>query len=1243
MKLKELHIFGFKSFADKTSLEFGQDITIIVGPNGSGKSNVFDSIRWVLGEQSAKQLRGGKMEDVIFIGSDSRKTLGMAEVSIVMDNTDKTINLPYIDVKVTRRLYRSGESEYFINDQPVRLKDIVEIFMDTGVGLDSYSIISQGEVDRIINAKPIERREIFEEAAGITKYIKKRDEALRKLEATEQNMLRINDILAEVKRQTAVLERQAKKAEQYKVLKLECSDMEIRMHKKNVKERRIKYKELEAQKAEIDKKIESEEAGLSTFEKSFEDMKHQSLEMEKGISEKREKWVIKQEEIKRLEDSLKYLSERHAELLQRIEALKNENIENVGKVESIKIDIENKKKAITDKETVIKEREGQLEDLNKKYDGFITEFDAAKRLRDDKQGFAEKLSGELNGLKGRVVELELNIKNLDEQLLKLENDKKESQEKLHMTEAELEAITANRGLKEEEIKGIKDREEELLKEKMRRKTTLLTTEETVKDLGLVISKLESRSNFLQQMQQRMEGYGEIVRKVLTEYKVQLDDSQKKDLVDVVANLIAVEKPYERAVEQTLAGLLQTVLIRNEKLIEEIFSLYEHEKGEISFINSNDLRVDYKNVLAGWKSAVSHKNILAYLPEQIEVEDGNEAIKLLFYNIFVVENIEKAKEVLAVVKKDEQYYLMTQNGELISNFNIYTKGEGLAGEGLLSRDREIEEIASEIENARGKYAAVDEERVFQAGKIEALEKEIENLSVTYHAQYVEVIKDDERMKQKSVDRERHVQNISRVDEQTAAITNDRTALLSAREGLSAEEKNIFENIEKSKADIEASKLDIQKKEEDINREKSVIDDKKVEIMTLRNDYEFEVNNKGMLENRLKEVETAYAGTNVEIEGLSEKTKQAEEESRGNEAKINEIKSSLAAEEHVLETAKSEYENFKLRVNKLDEDIKNMSKTRDRLKDDQYNVKVSLSEIAIEIKAIYDRMNEDFKIAPTDEEVYAVEIPEEEYKELTLKVQEYREKIDKLGVINLVAIEEYNELKSRNEHLQMQYDDLNTARENLKKIIKKANEESKEMFVKAFDEIKIKFAEVFKKMFNGGEADILLSDSENILESGIDIIARPPGKKLQNISLLSGGEKAITAVSLLFALFLTKASPFCVMDEIDAPLDDINVTRFTNLVKSFKKTQFIIISHNKLTMAMGDVIYGVSMEKAGVSQIISIKLEKDREKIAKVLAKEGRSAALKETEEKAKEKEEIAQADAMDAAADDGTGEPGDGKK
>ncbi|MCE5299886.1 MAG: hypothetical protein LLG37_03305, partial [Spirochaetia bacterium] len=604
-------------------------------------------------------------------------------------------------------------------------------------------------------------------------------------------------------------------------------------------------------------------------------------------------------------------------------------------------------------------------------------------------------------------------------------------------------------------------------------------------------------------------------------------------------------------------------------------------------------------------------------------------KLLFHNIFIVENITKAREVLAAVRKESQYYLLTLNGELVSNYNIYTKGEGLAGEGFLSRDREIAEIESEIGSASGRLAAIGEEKAFQISKIENLEKEIEQLSVTYHNQYVEVIKDDERIKQKNEDVERHKSDIKRIEEELLKLEAEKQSYEAGRQALTLEEGRIIASLDVLKAEFEAIKQDIAKREGEIAAERALIEAKRLEIGSLSGEFDIEKNNKQMLETRLAELQSAYDSTAAQIEELNARVRATDDEAKANDARINEFKGSLAGDEAALEAVKKEHDEFNVKMKTLEDDIKKMSKLRDRLKDEQYDIKIKINEMDTSIKVIYEKLMLDFKVRPTEDEVYAVEVTPDEYTELSVKVGEFREKMERLGVVNMVAIEEYNELKSRSEHLQTQYDDLNTARENLKKIIKKANEESKTLFAEAFAGIRLKFADVFTKMMNGGEADLVLSDAENMLESGIDIIARPPGKKLQNISLLSGGEKAITAVSLLFALFLTKASPFCIMDEIDAPLDDVNVTRFTNLVKSFKKTQFIIISHNKLTMEIGEVLYGVTMAKAGVSQIISVKMEKDREKVKSLLEHDGKSKAAEEFEEKQKEHAEEAKEKAGEA--------------
>nr|HPN65441.1 AAA family ATPase [Candidatus Goldiibacteriota bacterium] len=538
MKLKELEIFGFKSFADRTYIRFDEGITVVVGPNGSGKSNIFDSIRWVLGSQSAKSLRGSKMEDVIFIGSDDRKTLGMAEVSLTFLNNDRSLNIDYEEVKVTRRLYRSGESEYFINDNPVRLKDILELFMDTGVGIDSYSIISQGEVDRIINAKPVERREIFEEAAGITKYIKKRDEALRKLESTEQNMLRINDILVEVKRQTASLERQAKKAEKYKEIKEEWSSIAVRLLMKELKDRIVKQRELEGENGDVERRIEEENTKLSTHEMKFEEMKLLAIEKEREINEKKEKWLIRQQEIKRLEDNLKFLSQRHVELSQRIEELRAQNVENVGKIEGVKVELEDKTRLLSELTEKIAFRQDALNALTSEYDGLILSFEDARRIKEQNVNLVQSKTAELNGMVNKMVEAESSLRNTEEAISRHEEEKKTLEDKARSVAAELSRLSENRGFKEGEIKKIKDREEILIKEKIIKSESLDVIDNILKELNLGISRMESRHSFLRQLHERMEGFGETVRKVLTEYKDGLDEDKKDNVVDVVANLIA---------------------------------------------------------------------------------------------------------------------------------------------------------------------------------------------------------------------------------------------------------------------------------------------------------------------------------------------------------------------------------------------------------------------------------------------------------------------------------------------------------------------------------------------------------------------------------------------------------------------------------------------------------------------------------------------------------------------------------
>ncbi len=1191
MRLKCLDLLGFKSFADKTHMDFGEGITIIVGPNGSGKSNIVDAIRWALGEQSAKSLRGSKMEDVIFNGSDFKKTLGMAEVSITFDNQDKAINIPYNEIKVTRRLYRSGESEYLINDNPVRLKDIVELFMDTGVGIDAYSIISQGEVDRIINNKPLERREIFEEAAGITKYITKRNEALNKLESTEQHMLRINDILSEVKRQAAALERQAKKAEKFRELKQECSDMEIKILKRELKEKYKSYNDNDKKRAEIEKRIEDENSKLGSIESKLEQLKIKAVNIEKEISSMREICLLNEQTIKRIDDNLQFNSEKKNEFMARIEDLKKQNIENIGKIEGLKEELKIKEENLIKKEETIQIKTKEFDECASILEQTQVKYEEKRGLNETKMGFLNKITHEFNLLKNNISVQETLIKGIEDRITMNENARKDIEEKVKRLNAESENISMERIVKEEEIKQIKNKEEVLIKEKIKRQEMLNSFDETIKVFSLNLNRLETKLSFLKNLYEQLEGYEETVKKILFEFKAQLGDDQQESVAGVIGNIINVRQNWEKTVEKALKDILQAVVVRGDSLIEEIFTLYEKEKGAINIIDSES-KINCGDVINKWHNRVKHKKILTQLLSVVDIPEKFEVIKLFFANIFLVEDIASAKEVINDLKMEEEYKLLTLNGEIITNYGFYRKGEGEinAGVGLLGRERLISEIESEVITSGQRLQAMQEERDNQKKKIQEIEETIEKISVVYHNQYIEVIKDGERIKQKEAEKEALCRSLEKMESEKAELENQKNEMFIKKELFEKERKKMSDEISRLDAEIQSLKDEINLTGNELNSRKNDMEEKKIEVLKLKNDYDFEISQKAMILNRISEIQTLYDGTLKEIEDLSGKITRIDNERTEMENRKTDIKTELVIKENELKQKMAEFESVNAQILETNQKLKEMGGIREQLKEQEYDLKLKINELTMEIKTIYEKIQNEFKISVTEDEINSIEMADEEYRELSMKVSEYKEKMEKLGFINLVAIEEYNDLKKREEFLQVQYDDLSKARENLHKVIKKANEESKELFNKAFAEIKIRFADVFKKMTNGGDADLVLTDSENILESGIDIIARPPGKRLQSITLLSGGEKAITAISLLFALFLIKASPFCIMDEVEAALDDINVVRFTNLIKGFRKTQFIIISHNKLTMEMADIIYGVSMEKAGVSQIISVQLAK-----------------------------------------------------
>ncbi len=1193
LRLKELQLFGFKSFADKTTIEFDKGITIIVGPNGSGKSNIFDAMRWVLGEQSVKSLRGNKMEDVIFAGSDTRKTLGMAEVSLVLENEDKKINLPYSEIKVTRRIYRSGESEYLINDNPCRLKDITEMFMGTGIGIDSYSIISQGEVDKIINAKPEERREIFEEAAGITKHKKRKEETLRRLETVEQDMIRINDILEEIKRQANSLERQAKKAEKYKMLKEETESIEITISKKRIKDLNEKYQKLILEKEEIESKIEKENFKLKDYEEKLEKLNHEINQKENEINEKKNNFIIMQQEIKRLEDNLNYNEERQKEILQQSENVSMEIERIIEKIEKIKIEIENNQKLIEEKRNFLSIKQAELENNKKCIENIETEINKIYEKKKLKSEEIEKLIHKIAELKNKIIEKKLLIKGIEDNIYNIEKQKQENEEKIKLIELEVESIEDKLKIKEETIKDIKTREENLLKKKIEYNRNLKRIDEIIKEQSIIISKIKSKYNLLKEMQEKMIGFSNIIKKVLTEFKQQVSFEKEDEMIESLNNLINVETKYAKAVEKNFSSLLQAVLVNDYGLIEEIFSLYEKEKGEMLLLNNKILEQNYETILGIWKKKITHRNIEAYLPDLISVNDKFKSVKLLFYNVFVVDNFAKAKEVLKDIKIDEQFYILTGTDELISNYGIFKKvgSEQEVGTNLLTRIQQINEMKSEILFAEQRLFSLNDERKFLNEKILIIEKQIEDLSARYHNQYVEVIKDGEKIKQRQEEQQIYQENFEKNKIDINNFIKLKQDMLKMKETLEIQKGEMELTLDKNREELQELEKVFKEVESKKNIQKIKDEELEKEIIKEKGNLDMFLSNNNILDKRKEEINQEFDNLKKEKENIVNKLKNIEEEKMNIKLKIMQLQSEVSVKEEHMNNLKKDFEEIKKQKDELENFIKDMGKEREKLKEKLTDIKIKINELSYEIKSIYNKIQDEYKVSLNEEEINNLQIDDEQFKELNLKLEDNKEKMANIGVVNLVAIEEYETAKKRQDFMQNQYNDLLSSREDLKKIIKKLNEESTLLFSDTFKKIKENFKEVFKMMMKGGDADVILIDKENILETGIDIIAKPPGKKLQNISLLSGGEKAVTAISLLFAIFLIKTSPFCIMDEIDAPLDDVNIVRFTKFLNEFKnKTQFIIITHNKLTMEMADIIYGVSMEHDGVSRIISVRLDK-----------------------------------------------------
>ena len=1183
MYLKRLELQGFKSFADKTALEFMPGITTVIGPNGSGKSNISDSIRWVLGEQSVKSLRGSKSEDIIFAGTQNRKSLGFAEASIVIDNTDGKLPIEFSEVTVTRRIYRSGESGYYINKTPCRLKDVLELFMDTGIGKDGYSIIGQGKIDEILSNKSEDRRAIFEEAAGIVKYRVRKNDSEKKLEQTKVNLLRINDILAEIEANIDPLKKQSEKAKKFLDLREELKGIEIGLFLFNIDN----YKE---KITEITKDIEiyinqnnNEEAKMQDRQNLKEKLKLSIDEITLKIEETQNLGFEISQKQEKINSDINIAKERIAN--------NNENYDRYLKeIDDITLRVteleEEKKQRLEKKTNLFSNREKfakELEEKERELEKISAKLSSEEKVIEEKKKKVEQ-NTDLKYEKATLINTqEVNYENLEkrEKTVKSEisntiselDQKRLEKDEISKTFYEIESKRNEAAKKLEEINKRKEKSLAKLKE-YEDKINLLSTDMRVKD---------SKLKFLSDMEKEKEGYIRSVKSLLLD--CEKDSDLKKGMHGVLANIISVPKEYETAIEMTLGQTLQNIVTDTEEDAKRLIEhLRKNNLGRASFLpiaSVKGKKVDrlIKNNLSG---------VIGIASELVKVDKKYEEIILnLLGRTVIVDTMETA--IILARQNSYSFRIVTLKGDIINPSGAISGGStAVKNNNIIGRTAQIKELEKDIKSLSKKIEDLEtQKQEYEKSQEDVLE---EVMGLEHIMQDTEIVYATEKQKVIAIE-----ENIKRLEIKLANLRNELDQIDKNKNESITTKENLEKEIEELEKTTEELNLGIKAFTDKNKDNQKYIDDLNFDITNLKISVSSFDESSTSIDELVERINQDIENNKVSIENKKTLRTNILEDNKQLEGKIITLNEQIEKMKQEVSTSGTKVEELKKEriekneeLSKVEEDITNQFKIIEDLKAQITKQEVKKSKIEYELEQIVNKMWEDYEITPNN--------VGEEYKKpenvqaTTRKVKSLRDEIKSLGSINIDSIEEYKQTKERYDFMCEQRLDLENSSSKLRKVIQDMTKIMKEQFEKQFKVINKNFGEVFSELFGGGNAELKLTDEENILESGIDIEAQPPGKKLQNMTLLSGGEKALTAIALLFAILKINPAPFCVLDEIEAALDDVNVYRFADYLKKFTKdTQFLVITHRKGTMEAADTVYGITMEENGISKLLSMKLK------------------------------------------------------
>jgi len=1251
MYLKNLTVLGFKSFADKTSLNFLPGVTAIVGPNGCGKSNVSDAIRWVLGEQSAKALRGGEMADVIFNGTDGRKPLGMAEVSLTIGDVDEEhlvaagVEVGFNEVTITRRVFRDGGSEYFINKTACRLKDIQQLFMGTGVGRTSYSVMAQGNITQLLSSKPEDRRMVFEEAAGITKFKSQKKESLRKLEYTDQNLLRVSDLIREVKRQIGSLQRQAGKARRYKQIaqELQHLDTQLARHQFDVLQAEISERQHAAEQLRAD--IETSSANVLRCEDEILQLRQRLSELEHRISASQQQGMELKAQCDRHESRIHFNEERLQELEhQNFKAL-SEIAEAEERTRVSQQELASVAERLAASNAALEQQRAALEEKRRSLQQVEAEAQCQAETLRKAQSDAFAAMQDLTRARNEINALDLQKQGNIVRLEKLSSEKVQLEEERARLEARLTEFAATvqaQKLNAQTQRGTVEDRQQRLREIQQE---LAQASQELDACFRQQAEKRSRLSVLEQLQESHEGFSAGSLAAL---------KQSQSVLGSLADRVRVPDPHVAAIETALGHHLQIVLTEQPEAAEQILAdLAANKKGRASIaalalqaragiLPAQEDSADPDVLESSWSdgagkmpallssSAVSEiaqaeaPNLFAAIPAASVVE-ADPSVRPLVQRLLGLTRIvsDLAAAIAAWRESHGAFDFVTASGEMLTRHGVFTGGSAngngnQAPASILGRKNQIadlqnqlEQIQEQVNEASRKKGALQSEQTALQASLQQAQTELRNqeVAIAAHEGEFNALQSSLRSLHSKIETVVYeVQSLAAHDQegqQKRAALATRVAGLESREqaaqaqvtGLTAALEQLRQQRDAVNAMLTEAKVELAAEEQlcaSFARQKGPLEQRLHElaqsVQQRRNDCSSFLQRKAQFETEIGDSQRQTQRLTHEREVVNQQSAQLEAQKESQDREIAIREESLREIRRRLSDLQQQRSSIEVELAQKTMSVQNL---RERI---QQKYHVNLDNVRSECITITIADEGPARVQTLTPEEMATSGAATDWTAVADQVGALQKRLDEMGPVNLVAIEEYEETEQRYNFLTQQHDDLVQAKTQLLEVINRINTQTKEMFTETFHKIRDNFRLMFQEVFGGGKADLILVDEGDVLESGIDIVARPPGKQLQSISLLSGGEQTMTAVALLFSIYQVKPSPFCVLDELDAPLDESNINRFVRVLQRFlEHSQFIIITHNKRTIGMADVLYGITMQEHGVSRIVSVKFHKAEEQV------------------------------------------------